>query len=68
MPGPIRERPVKMDVAVRLQTEDVSQVRIETVSRTIHVAIGSGAHIATFAAESGPATLRRADDAVKHSK
>ena len=55
-------------MAVRPQTENVSQLRIETIGRTVHIAIGGRAHIAAFAAESGPATLRRTDDAVKHSE
>jgi hypothetical protein len=67
-PGPIRKRPVEIHVAVRPKIEDVSQLPIESVGRTVHVAIGRGAHVAAFAAERCPAALRRADDAVKHSE
>ena len=54
-------------MAVRPEIEDGAQPRIETVGRAVHVAIGRRAHVAAFAAESRPAALGRADDAVKHA-
>ena len=61
---PVRERPVQIDLSVRLQAENILQLGIEGVGSPIGIAVRGSAHIAPFAAEQRPAALGRADHPV----
>src|SRR5262245_50111333 len=61
---PICQRTIEVDLSRGLQAENLAQLRVIVIGQSIGVAIGGSAHIATLAAEPGPAALCRANDRV----
>ena len=65
---PVRQRAVEAHLAPGAELENVAQSRIVTVGRAVDVAIGGGAHVASFAAESRPAALGGDENGVEHAE
>ena len=65
---PIREVAIEKNLSVGREIEDRLQCCVIRVRFAVIIAVGGGAHVATFAGEPGPAALRRADHRIENAE